>query len=122
MSAELGWISSVRAPNAWDGNGATGVSSQPTRVLVIDDDPSLRHMLRDYFEKYNIRVVSASQRHEASRQFAAGEPSLVILDRRLGQEDGLDLLREIRSRSDVPVIIGAAAIGPSSFDRHVHAD
>src|SRR5258708_31412354 len=33
------------------------------------------------------------------------EPNLVILDLRLGQEDGLDLLREIRSRSDVPVII-----------------
>ena len=33
------------------------------------------------------------------------EPSVVILDLRLGQEDGLDLLREIRSRSDVPVII-----------------
>ena len=34
-----------------------------------------------------------------------GEPSLVILDLRLGQEDGLDLLREIRSHSDLPVII-----------------
>jgi DNA-binding response OmpR family regulator len=37
--------------------------------------------------------------------FALDEPSLVILDLRLGQEDGLDLLREMRSRSDVPVII-----------------
>jgi two-component system OmpR family response regulator len=34
-----------------------------------------------------------------------GEPSLILLDLRLGQEDGLDLLREIRSNSDVPVII-----------------
>jgi DNA-binding response OmpR family regulator len=36
---------------------------------------------------------------------ARGEPNLVILDLRLGQEDGLDLLREIRAHSDVPVII-----------------
>jgi two-component system OmpR family response regulator len=105
MSAELGWISSVRAPNAWDGDGATCTSSRTTRVLVVDDDPSLRHMLRDYLEQHNMRVVTASQRQEASRQFAAAETSMVILDRRLGQEDGLDLLREIRSRSDVPVII-----------------
>ncbi len=40
-----------------------------------------------------------------ARHFAKGEPSLVVLDLPLGQEDGLDLLREIRSRSDVPVII-----------------
>jgi DNA-binding response OmpR family regulator len=40
-----------------------------------------------------------------ARQIARGEPSLVILDLRLGQDDGLDLLRELRARSDVPVII-----------------
>jgi DNA-binding response OmpR family regulator len=39
------------------------------------------------------------------RLFATAEPNVIILDLRLGQEDGFDLLREIRSRSDVPVII-----------------
>jgi len=39
------------------------------------------------------------------RNFAVSDPDLVILDLRLGHEDGLDLLREIRSRSDVPIII-----------------
>jgi len=39
------------------------------------------------------------------RYFTASEPDLVILDLRLGHEDGFDLLREIRSRSDVPIII-----------------
>jgi DNA-binding response OmpR family regulator len=106
MSAEVSLISSVRTPDSFIREGdATDVSSRPTRVLVVDDDPSTRHMLRDYLEQYNIRVVSALQSQEVSRQFAAGEPSVVILDRRLGREDGLDLLREIRSRSDVPVII-----------------
>jgi two-component system, OmpR family, response regulator len=106
MSAEVSLISSVRTPDSVIREGdATDVSSRPTRVLVVDDDPSTRHMLRDYLEQYNIRVASALQSQEVSRQFAAGEPSVVILDRRLGREDGLDLLREIRSRSDVPVII-----------------
>jgi DNA-binding response OmpR family regulator len=40
-----------------------------------------------------------------NRLRAGRDPSLIILDLRLGREDGLDLLREIRSSSDVPVII-----------------
>jgi two-component system, OmpR family, response regulator len=39
------------------------------------------------------------------RYFAAREPDLVLLDLRLEKEDGLDLLRDLRSRSDVPVIV-----------------
>lgn len=80
-------------------------TARPTHVLVIEDDPSMKHMLVRYLEQHDMRVASASQRQDAVRQFAAVEPSVVILDLRLGQEDGLDLLREIRSRSDVPIII-----------------
>jgi len=75
------------------------------RVLVIDEDPSMRHILSNYLEQHEMRVALASQRHDVVRQFAVGNPSLVILGLPLGHEDGLDLLREIRSRSDVPVII-----------------
>jgi len=74
-------------------------------VLVVDDDPSMQHMLADYLAQHDIRSTAALQRQEAARQFAIAEPDVVILDLRLGTEDGLDLLREIRSRSDVPVII-----------------
>jgi two-component system, OmpR family, response regulator len=81
------------------------VDVRSPRVLVIDDDPSMRHILSNYLEQYEMRVTLASQRQDVVRQFAAGEPSLVILDLPLGHEDGLDLLREIRSRSNVPVII-----------------
>jgi len=52
-----------------------------------------------------MQVVSASGRQEMLQHFAVHEPDLVILDLRLGQEEGFDLLREIRSRSDIPVII-----------------
>jgi two-component system, OmpR family, response regulator len=79
--------------------------SQPTRVLVVEDDRTMRHLVVNYLKEHNIRVASASGREEMIRAFAGDEPDLVILDLRLGQEDGLDLLREIRSRSDVPVII-----------------
>jgi two-component system, OmpR family, response regulator len=64
-------------------------------------------MLVNYVEQRNMRVFSAARRQEAARLFAMSEPSLVILDLRLGLEERLDLLREIRTRSDVLVIITA---------------
>jgi DNA-binding response OmpR family regulator len=80
-------------------------TSSPARILLIDDDATMRRMLANYLEAHNMQVISAWQRQDVVRQFAASSPGLVILDLRLGQENGLDLLREIRSRSDVPVII-----------------
>src|ERR1700675_2048972 len=74
-------------------------------VVVVDDDPSLRQMVIRYLEDHNVPTKSASNRIELNRHFAGTIPSLIILDLRLGQDDGLDLLREIRSHSDVPVII-----------------
>lgn len=76
-----------------------------TRILIVDDDASMNEVLLDYLEQYGMCVTLASGRQDVIRQFAAGEPSVVILDLQLGKEDGLDLLREIRSHSDVPIII-----------------
>jgi DNA-binding response OmpR family regulator len=106
MSAEANRLSSPTQPNLSNryeqdpGNGR-----RPVRVLVIDDDVSMRHMLANYLVERNMRVASASRRQDVIRHFSAGEPDIVLLDIRLGQEDGFDLLREIRSRSDVAVII-----------------
>jgi two-component system, OmpR family, response regulator len=65
----------------------------------------MKHMLVNYLEQHDMRVTARSLKQEVIRQFVADEPSIVLLDLQLGQEDGLDLLREIRSRSDVPVLI-----------------
>ena len=78
---------------------------QPGRILIVDDDPAMQQAVVNFFEQHNVSAVSASGRKTMASEFATAEPSLVILDLRLGEEDGLDLLREIRSRSDVPVII-----------------
>jgi two-component system OmpR family response regulator len=107
MSSEASQISIIEPPDpSGRHHGSTSnASMRLTRVLVVDDDPSVQHMLVNYLEQHDMRVSSASQRQEVTRQFALAEPNIVILDLRLGQEDGLDLLREIRSRSDVPIII-----------------
>lgn len=80
-------------------------NGRPLRVLVIDDDLSMQQMLVNYLEQHNMHVSPVSRWDDVARLLTLGEPSVVILDLRLGDEDGLDLLREIRSRSDVPVII-----------------
>lgn len=75
------------------------------RILLVEDDLTMRQMVVNYLEENDMHVTSAGGRQEVTRQFAVDEPSLVILDLPLGQEHGLDLLREIRSNSNVPVII-----------------
>src|SRR5580698_8198141 len=77
----------------------------PLCILVVDDDPSLRGLIVASLEKHGMRALSASGRREMIRHLLTSEPSLVVLDLQLGRENGLDVLREIRSRSDVPVII-----------------
>src|SRR5260370_7228049 len=87
-------------------------------IVVVDDDPSLRQMVIKYLEDNNVPTKSASSRTEFNRLFSGPPPSLIILDLRLGQDDGLDLLREIRSHSDVPVII-TTGHRPDEIDRIV---
>lgn len=79
--------------------------SKTGHIIVVDDDEAIRQMMTSYFEERNIPVSAASDRSEFNRHFARAHPSLIILDLRLGDDDGLDLLRETRSHSDVPVII-----------------
>lgn len=87
-------------------------------IVVIDDDPTLRQMIISYLDDNNVPTRSASSRAEFKRLFAGLLPSLIILDLRLGQDDGMDLLREIRAQSDVPVII-TTGHRPDEIDRIV---
>ena len=75
------------------------------RIVVIGDDPSMRQMIVDFLVQNDMRAVGASSRYEMINHFAESEPDLVILDRPLGSGDRLELLRDIRFNSDVPVII-----------------
>jgi two-component system, OmpR family, response regulator len=105
VTAGMGRISPEGTRTASSRDSESAASGRPARILVVDDDPSMQRMLADYLEQHNMTVLSALHRQDVVRRFASDEPSAVILDLRLGHEDGLDLLREIRSRSDVPIII-----------------
>ena len=88
----------------------------PIRILVVDNDSAMSLAVVDYLEKHDMRAGSVVGRQEVMHRFAHDAPDLVVLDLRLGEDDGFDLLREIRSRSDVPVIV---TIGrqPDEIDR-----
>jgi two-component system, OmpR family, response regulator len=87
-------------------------------VIVVDDDASLREMLIGFLEDHHIPAKSASNRSELNRYLAEACPSLIILDVQLGHDDGFDILKEIRHRSDVPVII-VTGTRPDEIDRIV---
>ena len=87
-------------------------------IVVVDDDAALRQLVTSYLEDQNVPARSVSSRLELNRQLEGTNPSLIILDLRLGQDDGLDLLREIRAHSDVPVII-TTGYRPDEIDRIV---
>ena len=74
-------------------------------ILIVDDDRGMRQTIADYLQREGMDALPASGRTEMMARLDANGISLVLLDLRLGQEEGLDLLREIRSRNDLPVVI-----------------
>ena len=82
----------------------TGVRNT-SRILVIDDDPSMGNMLIEYFKRNHIEANLAPTPELGLQQHDEFDPDIIILDLQLRKDDGLDLLRDIRSRSDIPVII-----------------
>jgi two-component system OmpR family response regulator len=74
-------------------------------IVVVDDDAMVRQTITNYLEQQNVPAASVSSRQDLSRHLEKAHPSLILLDLRLGQEDGLDVLKEIRSHSNVPIII-----------------
>jgi two-component system OmpR family response regulator len=81
------------------------VSDGLAHVLVADDDLDTRRTLVSYLEDRGMRPIPVSGRQEILSHVGRHQPSLVILDPWTGQDKGLDILRDIKAISDVPVII-----------------
>jgi DNA-binding response OmpR family regulator len=74
-------------------------------VLVVDDDESVRRLVDDYLVQNDFRVSAAVTGAELMSAFAREVIDLVLLDLRLRGEDGMQLLRQLRAQSQIPVII-----------------
>ena len=74
-------------------------------VLVVDDEPAIVEIVRDYLADAGYRVSTAHSGDEALRQVRSIRPDLIVLDLGLPGLDGLDVARTIRQSSRVPIIM-----------------
>src|SRR5437868_10143194 len=78
------------------------------RALVVDDEPAILRLLKPVLEANNYHFISAGTIAESIKYIATDSPDIVILDLGLPDGDGKDVIRHVRSWSDVPIIILSA--------------
>lgn len=74
-------------------------------ILVVDDEPKIVKLVRDYLERAGFEVRVAGNGKDALSQARSEKPDLIILDLGLPQMDGLDVTRALRKISNVPIIM-----------------
>jgi two-component system, OmpR family, response regulator CpxR len=77
----------------------------PRSILLIEDDTDLCGLMRDYFAEQGFRIESAHEGRQGLARAFAGAFDLIILDAMLPALDGFEVLRQIRKRSETPVIM-----------------
>jgi len=82
--------------------------TSPPLILVVDDEESYRDALRVAFEREGFAVETAADGVEALEKFDSLHPTLILLDVMLPRMSGVDVCREIRTRSSVPIIMVTA--------------
>ncbi|HEX9642855.1 MAG TPA: response regulator transcription factor [Acidimicrobiia bacterium] len=75
------------------------------RILLVDDEPDLRAMLRRYLQAEGFEVTDAADGEAALSRLRGSTPDLILLDVAMPGKDGFTVLQEIRRTSDVPVIM-----------------
>jgi DNA-binding response OmpR family regulator len=78
------------------------------RILIVDDEPELRTMLREYLTREGFDVAEAISGNEALDMVERTRPDLILLDVGLPDIDGFEVLRTLRAGSDTPVIMVTA--------------
>ncbi|MFK7914018.1 MAG: response regulator [Pseudomonadales bacterium] len=79
--------------------------AEQDHILIVEDEPITREQLVSYFEEEGFKVSSTGQGDEVQRLMEENDVTLVLLDIKLPGKDGLTLTREIRTQSDVGVIL-----------------
>lgn len=80
-------------------------------ILIVDDDPNIRLLLRDYLREMGYEASTAENSTQMKRIIRTAQVDLIVLDLMLGGEDGLDLTRDLRRGHSMPIIILSARGG-----------
>jgi two-component system alkaline phosphatase synthesis response regulator PhoP len=83
------------------------------QILVVDDEPRIAEICRDYLERAGFKVMTAGNGADALTLARTKQPDLVVLDLGLPKMDGLDVTRALRKRSNVPIIMLTARVEES---------
>jgi DNA-binding response OmpR family regulator len=75
------------------------------RILIVDDEPKITQLVRDYLERSGFAVITARDGREAVMRARTDRPELIVLDLGLPDLDGLDVTRQLRRDSQVPIIM-----------------
>ncbi len=81
------------------------METRTEKILVVDDEEHIIELVELYLRKEGYRVVSAQDGDAAIEKFSVEKPDLLVLDIMLPGADGLDVLRQVRKTSRVPVIM-----------------
>jgi DNA-binding response OmpR family regulator len=79
-------------------------------ILVVDDEPKIVKLARDYLERGGFQVIAAEDGSTALAAARREKPDLIVLDLNLPEMDGLDVCRALRRESDVPIIMLTARV------------
>ena len=82
----------------------------PKSILVVDDEPRIAEIARDYLERAGFRVLVAGTGSDALAAARTRHPDLIVLDLGLPHLDGLDVTRALRRQSNVPIIMLTARV------------
>ncbi len=83
----------------------SGTVTRPPLVLVVDDEATIREVVRRYLEADGVQVAEAADGEEALRRFAELAPDVVVLDVMMPGVDGIEVLRRIRAEGDTYVLM-----------------
>jgi DNA-binding response OmpR family regulator len=81
------------------------VAASGSRVLVVDDEPTVREVVAGYLRRDGHQVSEAGDGTAALELLDAEPPDLIVLDMMLPGVNGLDILRRVRAAGDIPVIM-----------------
>lgn len=78
------------------------------RILIADDEPNIREVISFALERAGYGTITARNGNEALQQFRRGPLDLIVLDIGMPEMDGLELCRQIRKTSEVPILFLSA--------------